>query len=72
MSEWVIVYTDVVGGPEKRWRPQPTKQAALTQAADMYRRGSVIIRIEGPETARVMPTAKHGLSRTATSSEGSL
>jgi hypothetical protein len=30
MSEWIIVYTDVIGGPENRWRPQPTKMAAIT------------------------------------------
>jgi hypothetical protein len=36
-------------GPENRWRPQPTKTAAITRWPDLHRRGSMILRIDGPD-----------------------
>ena len=35
MTEWTIVFSDAGTSEEKYFRPQLTKDAALTQAADL-------------------------------------
>ena len=49
MTEWTVVFSDAGTSDEKHFRPQPTRDAALTQAADLHRRGAAIIRIDGPD-----------------------
>jgi hypothetical protein len=47
MSDWYVVYTDEHGREDAKSRAMPSKEAALSHARDLMRRGSVD-RIEGP------------------------